>query len=107
SVGATAYRVERCQSATCTTYTQIATPTGTTFSSTGLAAATTYRYRVRANDAAGNLSGYSPIATATTTTTAADTSPPTTPSSLTATASGTGTINLAWSASADNVGVTG
>ena len=36
-----------------------------------------------------------------------DASPPSTPASLTATASGTGTVNLAWTASTDNVGVTG
>jgi PKD repeat protein len=106
NVGVTGYRVERCQGATCSNYAQIATATGTTYSNTGLTAATTYRYRVRANDAAGNLSAYSPVATATTAA-AADTSPPTPPSSLTATASGTGTVNLAWSASTDNVGVTG
>ena len=106
NVGVTGYRIERCQGATCTNYAQIATSTGTTFSNTGLTAATAYRYRVRANDAAGNLSGYSPVATATTAA-GGDTSAPTTPSSLTATASGTSTVNLAWSASTDNVGVTG
>ena len=102
----TGYRIERCQGATCTNYAQIATATGTTFSNTGLTTATTYRYRVRANDAAGNLGGYSPIATATTAV-APDTTAPTAPASLTATASGTGTINLAWTAATDNVGVTG
>src|SRR5262249_54638772 len=40
--------------------------TTTTFSDTGLTAATVYRYRVRATDAAGNLSTYSSTATATT-----------------------------------------
>ena len=67
NVGVTGYRVERCQGASCTSFVQIGTPTGTTFSNTGLAAGTTYRYRVRAIDAAGNLSAYSAIATATTT----------------------------------------
>ena len=52
------YRVERCQGAACTNFVQVGTPTGTTFNDTGLSAATTYRYRVRAADAAGNLSGY-------------------------------------------------
>ena len=55
----TGYRVERCPGAGCTNFAQIGTPTGTTFSNTGLRAGTTYRYRVRAVDAAGNLSGYS------------------------------------------------
>jgi hypothetical protein len=65
NVGVTGYRVERCLGATCTTFAQIATPTGTTFSNTGLIAGTAYRYRVRANDAAGNLGPYSSIAVAT------------------------------------------
>ncbi len=58
--------MERCQGAGCTTFAQVGTPTGTTFSDTGLTANTTYRYQVRAVDAAGNLSAYSSIATATT-----------------------------------------
>src|SRR5205085_1911137 len=44
----------------------ISAPSGTSFNDTGLAAATLYRYRVRAADAAGNLSNYSAIASATT-----------------------------------------
>ena len=59
NVAVTGYRVERCQGAGCTTFTQVGTPTGTTFTDTGLSAATTYRYRVRAVDAAGNLGPYS------------------------------------------------
>ena len=42
------------------------TPTATTFSDTGLTRGDHLPYRVRAIDAAGNLSGYSTIATATT-----------------------------------------
>src|SRR5262249_58094239 len=44
----------------------IATPTATTYSDTGLSATTTYRYWVRATDAAGNLSPWSSIVTVTT-----------------------------------------
>ena len=47
-------------------FAQIATPTGTTFNDTGLTARTSYSYRVRATDAAGNLSAYSTVASATT-----------------------------------------
>jgi predicted phage tail protein len=61
NVGVTRYRVERCQGPGCTGFVQIATTTGPTFSNTGLAARTRYRYRVRAEDAVGNLSGYSQI----------------------------------------------
>ncbi len=56
-----------------------------TLSDTGLAATTTYSYRVRATDAAGNLSAYSERASATTTL-APDTTPPTAPTGLGATA---------------------
>ena len=66
NVGVTGYRVERCPGAGCTNFAQIATPTTTSFSDTGRLPATTYRYRVRAADAAGNLGAYSGIATATT-----------------------------------------
>ncbi len=106
NVGVTGYRVERCQGASCTTFTQIATSTGTSFANTGLSASTTYRYRVRASDAAGNLGAYSPIASATTAA-GADTTPPSAPGSLTSTATGSSGINLSWAAATDNVGVTG
>ncbi len=53
----------------------------------GVAASTSYSYRVRATDAAGNLGGYSNTASATTAA-APDTTPPTAPTGLTATASG-------------------
>jgi chitodextrinase len=66
NVGVTGYRVERCQGAGCSNFAQVAAPAGTSFNDTGLAANTTYRYRVRAADAAGNLGGYSAIASATT-----------------------------------------
>ena len=105
NVGVTQYRIESCSGAGCSTFTQIGTATGTTFSNTGLSAGTSYSYRVRASDAAGNLSGYSNVASATTNS-AADTQPPTAPSNLAATAISTSQINLSWTASTDNVGVT-
>src|SRR5258708_23973270 len=58
--GVTGYRIERCTGASCTSFAQIGTTTGpTTFSNSGLTASTSYSYRVRATDAAGNLSNYS------------------------------------------------
>jgi hypothetical protein len=66
NVGVTGYQVERCQGAGCTTFTRIGTPTANSYSDTGLTASTAYTYRVRATDAAGNLSGYSSNASATT-----------------------------------------
>ena len=62
NVGVTGYQVERCQGVGCTTFAFLATATTTSYLDTGL----TYSYRIRARDAAGNLSGNSSIATATT-----------------------------------------
>jgi chitodextrinase len=66
NVGVNGYQIQRCQGTGCTAFAQIATTSGTTFSDTGLAAGTTYSYRVDSTDAAGNVSGYSNVATATT-----------------------------------------
>jgi len=66
SVGVTGYRIERCQGPNCANFAQIATASGTTYSNTGLPGATSFRYRVRATDAANNLSSYSATATAAT-----------------------------------------
>jgi len=72
SAGVSGYLVERCAGAGCTMFAQIATTTATTYSDTGLTpgsstglAPGSYSYRVRATDAAGNLSQYSNVASAT------------------------------------------
>src|SRR6266851_5037901 len=82
---------------------QVATPATTSFADTGLSAATTYSYTVAARDAAGNVSANSASASIT----IADTTPPTTPTGLTAAVAGSSGANLSWSASTDNVAVTG
>jgi fibronectin type 3 domain-containing protein len=105
NVGVTGYRVERCSGAGCTTFTQIATPTGTSFSDTGLTALTSYSYRVRAVDAAANPGPLSNTSSATTSA-APDTTPPSAPGTLTASAASATQINLSWGAATDNVGVT-
>ena len=105
NVGVTQYLMERCQGAGCTSFAQIGTSIGTTYNDTGLTASTSYSYRARATDAAGNLSVYSNVASVTTST--PDTQAPTTPSNLTATAISGSQINLGWTGSTDNVGVTG
>ncbi len=104
AIGIANYIVQRCQGAGCATFAQVATPTGTSYGDTGLSASTSYSYRVQAVDTAGNLSSFSTPASATT---PADTQPPTAPTNLTATAASSSQINLSWSASTDNVGVTG
>src|SRR5262249_41959101 len=66
NVGVTGYLVERCQGAGCSTFAQVGTSTTASFGDSGLASGTTYGYRVRATDAAGNLGAYSNVASATT-----------------------------------------
>ena len=87
----------------------VSTTTATSFQHTGLAAGTTYNYRVNAFDAANNYSGWTPTAVAVTTTLVAplDTTPPSVPAGLTGTAVSSTQINLTWTASTDNVGVKG
>src|SRR2546423_1666448 len=99
NVGVTGYIVRR-------NGVQVATPATTSFADTGLSAATTYSYTVAARDAAGNISPNS-ASVSVTTASAADTTPPSTPIGLTAAATGSTRARLSWSASTDNVGVTG
>ena len=61
NVGVTSYLVESCQGTGCTTFAQIGASASPGYTSTGLAGGISYSYRVRATDAAGNLSGYSNI----------------------------------------------
>ena len=72
----------------------------------GLSAGTTYYGRVRAYDAAGNTSGNSATASGTTTA-AADTIAPSTPTNVNFSNAAQTSLTLNWSASTDNVGVTG
>jgi YD repeat-containing protein len=102
NVGVTGYRVERCVGVGCSNFAQIATPTTASYSNTGLVTATSYSYRVRAADAAGNLSTYSQTSSALT----PDNQAPTAPSSLGGTVGPGSVIGLAWQAASDNVGVT-
>ena len=99
TVGLRNYIVQRCQGAGCTNFAPIASPTGTTYSDTGLTSGTSYSYQVQAVDTAGNLSAFSNVASATTQ------APPTAPSNLTATAASTSQINLSWTASTSTVGL--
>ena len=64
--GLAGYRVERCQGAGCSTFVQIATPVTNSYPDPGLTAGTSYSYRVKAVDGAGNPSlNYSNTASAT------------------------------------------
>ncbi len=81
------------------------TTTATTFAITGLTASTAYTFTVKAKDAAGNISAASN--TANVTTFAADTTAPSAPTSLAASGTTYNSTNLSWTASTDNVAVTG
>ena len=93
------YLVERCQGTGCSNFAQIATPTSTSYNDTGLTASTAYSYRVRAADAAGNLSSYSSTAGGTTLAPQL-----TAPSNLVATVVSSSQINLTWTASTETGG---
>ena len=104
AVGVTGYQVERCTGAGCSSFAQVGTTATTAFSHTGLLPFTSYGFRVRAMDAAGNLGNYSDVVSATT---LADTTAPTAPVLATPVVISSTQINLSWSAATDAVGVTG
>jgi chitodextrinase/uncharacterized Ntn-hydrolase superfamily protein len=78
----------------------------TSFNVTGLSPETNYSFTVVAKDAAGNESPPS-NAVAITTDTPPDTEPPTAPTGLSASNTTMTSTDLSWTASTDNVGVTG
>ncbi|WP_144127134.1 glycoside hydrolase family 3 N-terminal domain-containing protein [Catellatospora sichuanensis] len=67
NVAVTGYEVFQAPGSSGGSFTQVGTATGTTFSPTGLSPSSTYRFYVRARDAAGNVSGNSNTVTVTTT----------------------------------------
>ncbi len=81
----------------------IASVSSTNYQVTGLSASTNYSFTVRARDAAGNQSDFSNTVLVTT----LDTQAPTAPANLTASNTTQTTTDLSWTASTDNVGVTG
>ena len=104
NVGATGYQIERCQGTGCSNFSLVTTVPGTSYSNTGLSPSTSYSYRVRATDSAGNLSGYSNVATAST---LPDTTAPSVPTNLTLQVVSSTQINLDWNPSTDDVAVAG
>jgi chitodextrinase len=107
NVGVTGYQILRAPGASGGTFAQIGTSTTNSFADTGLAASTTFRYQVRAVDAAGNASAVSNTVTAATQAGGGDVTPPSVPTNLTAASTTTTSVSLTWTASTDNVGVTG
>ncbi|NWL89243.1 MULTISPECIES: fibronectin type III domain-containing protein [unclassified Paenibacillus] len=79
-----------------------------TFTHTGLTPDTTYSYTVQAKDAAGNVSPSSnTINVKTNAVSGPDTQAPSTPVNVTVTGVTSSSVSLSWTASTDNVGVTG
>lgn len=104
NVGVTGYRVYRGS-------TVLASVSTTSFSDSGVAPATTYTYSVEAYDAAGNTSARSASVTISTPASppppSSDTTAPSIPANVAANAVSPSQVNLSWSASTDNVGVSG
>ena len=96
----TGFKIERCTGAGCSDFAQIATVGAnvTTYANTGLAASTSYSYRVRAYNTAGD-SNYSNTATSVT---QAAPALPAAPTDLVATAVSRSQINITWAAISDN-----
>ena len=94
------FKIERCTGAGCSDFAQVATVAAgvTSYSNTGLASSTSYSYRVRAYNSAGD-SGYTNTASATT---LAAPALPAAPTNLTASAVSRTQINLAWTDNASN-----
>ena len=82
----------------------IASPTGTTYSDTGLSYNTSYDYQIRSADASGNISAYS---TTLNESTLPDVTAPSIPLNLVSSAQTVKTISLSWDASTDDVATTG
>src|SRR5262249_27454903 len=87
--------------------TQVGTSATTAFTATGLAPSSTHTYTARAVDAATNVSDPSNSVTVTTDPPVVDTTPPTAPTNLAVASKTSTTVTLSWTASTDNVGVTG
>jgi chitodextrinase len=84
----------------------LATTTATSYTFTGLGCGTSYALSVDAFDAAGNRSGKATV-TASTSPCPPDTSPPTAPTNLKVSSPTSSSLPLSWTASTDNVAVTG
>jgi fibronectin type 3 domain-containing protein len=109
STAATGYHVERALISG-GPYVTVACPTTTAFTDTAVTNGTTYYYVVSASYTGGpNTGGESADSSEASANVqgTADTQPPTSPGNLTAMAVSSAQLNLSWTASTDNVGVTG
>jgi chitodextrinase len=100
NVGVTGYGVYRNGSS-------VSSTGSTSYTYSGLVCGTSYTLAVDAVDGAGNRSAKSSITASTAACATGDTQAPTTPGSLTVTGASASTVSVSWTASLDNVGVTG
>jgi chitodextrinase len=100
-VGFSSYAVESCAGSGCSNFAPLNNTAATTYTDSGLAANTSYAYRVRAIDTAGTPGGYSSVSSATT----LSPQPPTAPTNLSASAVSGTQVNLSWTASTSSVGL--
>ncbi|NOQ27947.1 MAG: T9SS type A sorting domain-containing protein [Bacteroidales bacterium] len=100
NIGVTGYDVYRNGSL-------LASTANTTYNVTGLTESTSYTFYVKAKDAANNVSTASTTINVTTDTPFVDTEAPTVPGGLSSSSITETTFTLSWTASTDNVGVTG
>ena len=103
NTGVTGYTVYRNGSPIGTT----SGPTATTYSDLTASPSTTYSYTVDAFDAANNHSNQSTAKVVITPAVVTDTGPPSIPTITSASAPSSGRVDLAWTTSTDDVGVTG
>lgn len=106
NVGVASYRIERSHGTGAASYNQIAIAVSSSFVDVNLAGGASYTYRVCAMDVAGNQSSYSNEVTAIAAS-GPDTTAPTSPANFNAIGVGAAQVNLSWSPSSDNIGVTG
>ncbi len=99
NIGVTAYEVVRGS-----TSLGLVNAPATTLTVAGLAPNTAYAMKVRARDVAGRWSAFSAVLSVKT---LADTTPPAVPAGLAVVSATTNSLSLSWSASTDNVAVTG
>jgi chitodextrinase len=100
TIGVTGYKVYRGA-------TLIASPTVSNYVDTGLTASTAYSYSVTALDAAGNESAHSSTLTVSTAAVPADSTAPSAPTGLAVSTKTATSVSLSWTASTDNIAVTG
>ena len=103
--GLQGYQVERCSGASCSNFTQVSSGAANSYRDTSITASTTFRYRVRAYDGAGNHSAYSAVVSATTGASSnSDRTAPAAPATLSAKATSSTSVTVTWAVATDSGG---